>query len=1552
MAPASSFLSALSFRHRKSKRRGNSEALSPSPSLTSTPLPQDSTSDDSITAATLWDKAYDNLKAEDGQLVDAYERVLSRELGPTSAEDNAIEKVDHGRRHAQMEQLVNLGMEKTGNKLKMEKTLQGAQALNNLIGPALQPVPQAALAWTAVSFALQIVVNPTTETRANREGVGYVAARMQWYGELSQLLLRENTVDRGLSSNLRSALEGRVVDLYELLLSFLMKSVCSYHRNRLVNYLQDTIKLNDWEGALKGIQDAEGMVQRDIDQYNTQQMRGHLETLVNVAQDQQVRLLSNIHDAVQDQLELKKDDADNQLLRQVCLTDPLDDMGRIEQSKDKLLEGSCRWILDREDFQDWRDATGKSLYWIKGEPGKGKTMLMIGIIRDMLPTAPSNALTSFFFCQNADPNLNSATAVLRGLIYQLASQSRPLIVYLRKAYKLRGNALFEDDNAFFAMSNILARMLNDQNCPKIYIFIDALDECEANLDLLLGFLTDRASPRLKVLVSSRSKPEIKTLLAVEPLHTELDLGVDTEKEVENVVAAYIDSEVEDLARRKRYRDELKAQVKEYLHCHADGTFLWVSLVCKTLRKTLLWKTLSVLQSFPSGLKGLYERMMEDVFDIGKASPETFQHCCQVLSVITVAQRPLHITELAIVADLPQELGEDVAYLEEIVDHCGSFLAIRDGIINFIHQSAKEFILPIQLEQRFPHSPVYTQSRIALRALDTMSATLHQDLWGLGDPVCEIAEIEPPQPDPLHHIRYFCEYWIDHVCNLDLHGQQEVGFHDNGAVYSFLRQHLLHWIEALSLWGILQVASSAMRKLQLALKEHSNNVDNLRLLIQDARHFLDYHNNVIWQTPLQVYSYALVFSPTSSVVRSLFQDQIPAWIRKAPVMNTYWQLHLHNIYGVTWEPSAIAFHPDGSLITGGHAAGTIEICNASTRTIERVVKGHKRHVGSLALSADGSLLASTAHNRYIQIWNVSDWSVVQTWRGRGYHKYYSMLQFSPDGKILLSAANGRTIFMWDVDTGAIQKTIGFAGHAVFLENTRIALAATSDSIRIWNPDTGVVQREWTLDVGQVRSLLALTDGKSIVVGGDTALQIWNAATGQLLRTLASHTSDHAITKMALFPGGDRLVTGSDNHEVQIWDMESGSREEKIFTAVQIKCLSVSSASDKVAIVVSNALQLWDTSIKISDAELARHTSKINLLEISPCRTWLVSGTEDGTIGIWSRATGALIREIKGHASTINSLLISSDGKFTISSSTDSTIRIWDTTTWTAVHVLADQEEAVKAEAFSPDGTRLLSMQEKATAPTVCIWNVATGQLEIRVESCRSPRWTWAKDGCLFACHLGNTDGTIEIWDIDTPKSQPWKSLKTGVSYTYGIAISHDAAYLAAEFDEDVRVYSLEAATTPPSVPISASETEPKDILKNELATPLITIEWHHDSSSYDYTRFSPDTATLTTSHGEYALDWSQDPPTAHLTTPRVERDDADGYGTWGFGITWGGTEVMKLPTACRSPHLALEDFIAVPHDGRVIMFELDKDAPPRYSTPTVTRKPRPELEPHPGGCHPM
>ncbi|KAI0616476.1 HET-domain-containing protein [Pyrenophora tritici-repentis] len=195
-------------------------------------------------------------------------------------------------------------------------------------------------------------------------------------------------------------------------------------------------------------------------------------------------------------------------------TDPRDDKRRIEETKDGLLVDSYRWVLDNITFQQWQQDPHSRLLWIKGDPGKGKTMLLCGIIDELHRSIPSATLLSYFFCQATDSRINSATAVLRGLLFMLVDQQPLLVSHVRKKHDRAGKGLFEDANAWVALKKIFVDVLQDPRLRTTYLVIDALDECVTDLPKLLDFVAKQSSvsSRVKWIVSSRNWPDIEAQL--------------------------------------------------------------------------------------------------------------------------------------------------------------------------------------------------------------------------------------------------------------------------------------------------------------------------------------------------------------------------------------------------------------------------------------------------------------------------------------------------------------------------------------------------------------------------------------------------------------------------------------------------------------------------------------------------------------------------------------------------------------------------------------------------------------------------------------------------------------------------------------------------------------------------------------------------------------------------------------------------------------------------------------------------------------------------------
>lgn len=126
------------------------------------------------------------------------------------------------------------------------------------------------------------------------------------------------------------------------------------------------------------------------------------------------------------------------------------------------------------------------------------------------------------------------------------------------------------------------------------------------------------------------------------------------------------------------------------------------------------------------------------------------------------------------------------------------------------------------------------------------------------------------------------------------------------------------------------------------------------LLLDIRRFILKHRSVIESAPLQIYSSALVFSPKNSLVRTLFQKNVPSWIRRLPEMQSTWNADLQTLEGHTTGVNAVAFSPDGQLVASGSHDSTIKLWDVATGTTTQTLNTDES-VQELSFSVDGSCL---------------------------------------------------------------------------------------------------------------------------------------------------------------------------------------------------------------------------------------------------------------------------------------------------------------------------------------------------------------------------------------------------------------------------------------------------------------------------------------------------------------------------------------------------------------------------------------------------------------------
>ncbi|KAJ6153707.1 hypothetical protein N7470_006666 [Penicillium chermesinum] len=1017
--------------------------------------------------------------------------------------------------------------------------------------------------------------------------------------------------------------------------------------------------------------------------------------------------------------------SDGPCLRDLRTTDPRYDKERLQSLGGGLLESSYRWVLSNPAFEQWRDSESNRVLWIRGDPGKGKTMLLCGIVEELTRLHGDHAAISFFFCQATDERINSATSVLRGLIYMLVDQNRSLLHHVRARYDSAGKSLFDDVNAWHALVSIFTHILEDPSLKSIYLVIDALDECRHNCQDLLRLIDEKSTTHknIKWVISSRNENEIIECLdfasQVAPVSLELN-----EESVSEAVNLFIKQKVDLLARRKSYKPEIRDEVYRHLTLNSQGTFLWVSLVLKNLAQTPPRRVPKKLSEFPPGLDALYHRMMEQV-----RKSEDADFCKQILGTISTIYRPVTLQELGSLLVGRIDGIDDLAALSEVIAVCRSFLTLRKDTVTFVHQSAKDFLIKEAFTEILPEGFDSEHHAIFSRCLCAINKTLRRNIFELKLSGLTKDQIIAPNPNPLAPVEYACVYWVDHLDSCKRikayrHSLEE----DMEMLHTFLQRKYLNWLEALSLLGKLSDGIGAMRTLEIIIDGMSQS-DDLVEHARDASRFIQHFRTGIEISPLQTYSSSLIFSPFQSLTRAAFHEERENWILNSPLVEAHWNACLQTLEHSNDFVDWIAWSPDGGkLAVGFNADETVQVWDPNKAHIIATLEGQS-HYSDYIYTRWGTLVRPKA--------------------------------WSPDGSRLALASEEDAIRIWDPTTGHIAPIMLATSQIYSIawspDGSRLASASNDDGVCIWDPTTG--QKVSTLKRCSklVTSIAWSPDGSKLASASDKAVEIWDPKTSQSLSSLNEHGPGTSFITWS--PDGSHLASRAFDEQVLVWDLATNQIVSKLNHANGRKktfrtfCPIVWSPDGNYLAYCSGSsiptVWIWDRATDQSGPTSMESTGHLCSIAWSPDGSQLASGGFDKTVQIWDPDTNQLISVFEGNSSCVYSFAWSPDGTRLASGSGDGAVRIWDPTIRHRPSSSSYDRHSGSIDRleWSPDGSRFASTSDDKT---VRVWDPVTGQSVKtlggdRIQDILIP-WTFDTNRPVAL----SDDKTVRIYDPITAK----------------------------------------------------------------------------------------------------------------------------------------------------------------------------------------------------------
>ncbi|MEV4512244.1 TIR domain-containing protein [Dactylosporangium sp. NPDC049525] len=264
----------------------------------------------------------------------------------------------------------------------------------------------------------------------------------------------------------------------------------------------------------------------------------------------------------------------------------------------------------------------------------------------------------------------------------------------------------------------------------------------------------------------------------------------------------------------------------------------------------------------------------------------------------------------------------------------------------------------------------------------------------------------------------------------------------------------------------------------------------------------------------------------------------------------------------------------------------------------------------------------------------------------------------------------------------------------------------------------------LDAQPDPGLTFIAGGQQVIGATETAVQVWDASTGLVLKTFP--VDGGAVSAVTVSNHGDLVAAVTDDHEAYLWSSVTGER--LLYTECATDDQDVSEPGGP-------------TVTLSSDGTFAAFFDQTGERLFTTCAAEVIE--------VWDTASGERLTVLDNQAS-VKAVTVSPEGHVFATSGPHATVTFWDTTTLTKTSTIGGEpgtaDAAITSIAFSPDGRRLAATLDDKTGR---LWDTRTGGQVARLTSTSSrlDRITFDSSGDWV---LAATGTSATMWASDTGK----------------------------------------------------------------------------------------------------------------------------------------------------------------------------------------------------------
>jgi len=284
----------------------------------------------------------------------------------------------------------------------------------------------------------------------------------------------------------------------------------------------------------------------------------------------------------------------------------------------------------------------------------------------------------------------------------------------------------------------------------------------------------------------------------------------------------------------------------------------------------------------------------------------------------------------------------------------------------------------------------------------------------------------------------------------------------------------------------------------------------------------------------------------------------------------------------------------------------------------------------------------------------------------------------------------------------------------------------------------------------------SDGTKIATQSFDVIKLWDAQTGQHIRSFYEPIDINAFYSFDLSPDNTKMVIVINDNASRLYDIKTGQRT--ILESHVNKTISAKFSPDSKKIITGssdNTAKIWDANTGNLIHSLEGHSHRVNHVQFSPDNKKALTGSDDDTAKIWNVETGQIIHTLTRPSDYQGIDLIiapqfNNNGSKILISSEDGYTTVWNTETGQRQLTLHESDDHLVDAKFSPDGTKIVTVRDEEYTRNdrkIKVWKTKSGRLIHSFKGHTNEIYFF--DISADSKKIITLDeNTAKVWDIDT------------------------------------------------------------------------------------------------------------------------------------------------------------------------------------------------------------